>query len=58
MGEKVNLNAFQFPVDLIMITMLDSGNREVVYISCGVLINFMVDDDKRATLKNEGGITK
>ncbi|KAK3096696.1 hypothetical protein FSP39_002457 [Pinctada imbricata] len=45
-------------IDRIMITMLDSGNREVVYISCGVLINFMVDEDKRPTLKAEGGIRK
>ena len=42
----------------MMVTMLDSGNREVVYISCGVLINFMVDEDKRSTLKSEGGIRK
>ncbi|KAK3593875.1 hypothetical protein CHS0354_011480 [Potamilus streckersoni] len=45
-------------VDVMLITLLDSGNREVVYIACGVLINFMVDEEKRQTLKKEGGITK
>ena len=29
----------------------------MVYIACGVLINFMVDEEKRAILKLEGGIT-
>ncbi|KAL5009503.1 hypothetical protein ScPMuIL_011808 [Solemya velum] len=48
----------QKKVDRMMITLLDSGNREVVYIACGVLINFMVDEEKRATLKDEGGIKK
>ncbi|VDI18133.1 Hypothetical predicted protein [Mytilus galloprovincialis] len=42
----------------MMITMLDSGNREVVYIACGVLINFMVDDENRSVLKKDGGIAK
>ncbi|XP_076078717.1 armadillo repeat-containing protein 2-like isoform X1 [Mytilus galloprovincialis] len=45
-------------VDQMMITMLDSGNREVVYIACGVLINFMVDDENRSILKKDGGIAK
>ena len=42
----------------MLITLLDSGNRELVYIACGVLINFMLDEDKRPTLKKEGGIQK
>ncbi|XP_033741539.1 armadillo repeat-containing protein 2-like isoform X2 [Pecten maximus] len=48
----------QHKVDQMMVTMLDSGNREVVYISCGVLINFMVDEEKRPALKKEGGVKK
>ncbi|XP_061176432.1 armadillo repeat-containing protein 2-like isoform X2 [Saccostrea echinata] len=45
-------------IDRMLVTMLDSGNREVVYISCGVLINFMVDEEKRPMLKQEHGIRK
>ncbi|KAL3882503.1 hypothetical protein ACJMK2_028840 [Sinanodonta woodiana] len=45
-------------VDVMLITLLDSGNREVVYIACGVLINFMVDEEKRQILKKEGGVAK
>ena len=42
----------------MMVALLDSGNREVVYTSCGVLINLMNDPEKRPLLKKEGGITK
>ncbi|XP_064628515.1 armadillo repeat-containing protein 2-like isoform X2 [Lineus longissimus] len=45
-------------VDKILVTLLDSGNRDIVYAACGVLINMMADTEKRATLKTEGGITK
>lgn len=45
-------------IDRMLVTMLDSGNREVVYISCGVLINFMVDEENRPMLKQEHGIRK
>jgi hypothetical protein len=45
-------------VDKVLITLLDSGDKEVVYIACGVLINFMVDEEKRHVLKKESGITK
>ncbi|KAL4233349.1 Armadillo repeat-containing protein 2 [Mactra antiquata] len=45
-------------VDQLLITLLDSGDKEVVYIACGVLINFMVDEEKRSVLKDENGITK
>ncbi|RUS90870.1 hypothetical protein EGW08_001377 [Elysia chlorotica] len=48
----------QNKVDAVMVTLLDSGNRELVFIACGVLINFMLDEDKRSLLKNEGGIKK
>ena len=42
----------------MMISLLDSGSHEIVYTSCGVLINMMVDCDKRSVLKEEGGIKK
>lgn len=45
-------------VDVMLVTLLDSGDKEVVYIACGVLINFMVDEEKRNLLKKEKGITK
>ena len=45
-------------VDEMMISLLDSGSHEIVYTSCGVLINMMVDCDKRSVLKEEGGIKK
>ncbi|XP_060572268.1 armadillo repeat-containing protein 2-like isoform X3 [Ruditapes philippinarum] len=48
----------QQQVDKVLITLLDSGDKEVVYIACGVLINFMVDEEKRHVLKKESGITK
>jgi hypothetical protein len=45
-------------VDQFMVSLLDSGIREEVYIACGVLINFMVDEEKRSVLKKDGGIAK
>ncbi|XP_077976890.1 armadillo repeat-containing protein 2-like [Glandiceps talaboti] len=48
----------QKKVDEMMITLLDAGNREVVYIACGVLINLMTDEKQRPKLKEEGGIKK
>ncbi|CAL1534975.1 unnamed protein product [Lymnaea stagnalis] len=48
----------QNKVDAIMVTLLDSSSREVVFIACGVLINFMLDEEKRSMLKKEGGIKK
>jgi len=45
-------------VDVLLVTLLDSGDKEIVYIACGVLINFMVDEEKRNLLKKEKGITK
>jgi hypothetical protein len=47
---------FLFSVDQFMVSLLDSGIREEVYIACGVLINFMVDEEKRSVLKKDGGI--
>lgn len=45
-------------VDEMMISLLDSGNHGIVYTACGVLINLMVDGEKRGVLKDEGGIKK
>ncbi|XP_006815976.1 armadillo repeat-containing protein 2-like [Saccoglossus kowalevskii] len=45
-------------VDEMMVTLLDAGNREVVYIACGVLINLMIDEKRRPKLKDERGIKK
>ncbi|XP_028412719.1 armadillo repeat-containing protein 2-like [Dendronephthya gigantea] len=45
-------------VDEMMISLLDSGSHEIVYTACGVLINLMVDPEKRSVLKEEGGIKK
>ncbi len=42
----------------MMISLLDSGSHEIVYTACGVLINMMVDCDRRSVLKEEGGIKK
>ena len=42
----------------IMVTLLDSGDQELVYSCCGVLVNFMCDEDKRPVLKRENGISK
>ena len=42
----------------VLITLLDSSDREVVFSACGVLINLMVDGAARLILKNEGGVRK
>lgn len=41
-----------------MVMLLDSGDREVVYVACGVLINLMTDEKRRPLLKKESGIGK
>jgi len=38
--------------------MLDSGNRELVFAACGVLINLMVDEEKRTVLLRHNGVAK
>ena len=45
-------------VDEAVIAMLDSGNRELVFAACGVLMNLMVDDEKRPKLLHHGGVSK
>ena len=39
-------------------TVLDSGRREVVYSSCGVLVNMMADPENWKILREEDGIRK
>jgi len=41
-----------------MITLLDSGQEEVVYSACGVLINLSSNPDNRPTLLREQTISK
>ena len=45
-------------VDAVMVTLLDAGNREMVFVATGVLINFMMDSDNRCLLRQENGILK
>jgi hypothetical protein len=45
-------------VDEAVIAMLDSGNRELVFAACGVLINLMVDEEKRPMLLHHNGVAK
>jgi hypothetical protein len=45
-------------VDEVLIEMLDSDHRELVFTACGVLINLMADDEKRPVLKRCNGVEK
>ena len=47
-----------FTVDEIMVTLLDSGNREMVYSACGVLINILADSAYHQNIAENGGIRK
>ncbi|XP_025067188.1 armadillo repeat-containing protein 2 isoform X2 [Alligator sinensis] len=41
-----------------MIALLDAKHQDVCFSACGVLLNLTVDKNKRAILKEEGGIRK
>uniref|UniRef100_A0A8C8S6F6 Armadillo repeat containing 2 n=1 Tax=Pelusios castaneus TaxID=367368 RepID=A0A8C8S6F6_9SAUR len=41
-----------------MIALLDAKHQDVCFSACGVLLNLTVDNNKRAILKEEGGIKK
>ncbi|NWW82444.1 ARMC2 protein, partial [Climacteris rufus] len=41
-----------------MIALLDSKNRGICFSACGVLLNLTVDKNKRAFLREEGGVGK
>ena len=45
-------------VDEMMVALLDSGQREVVYCACGVLVNLMADPTHRDVLASNSGIRK
>ena len=45
-------------VDEMMVALLDSGQREVVYCACGVLVNLMADPTHRDVLTANAGIRK
>jgi len=42
----------------VLVTLLDSNNPELIFATCGVLINMMVDVEYRKYLKHYDGITK
>lgn len=42
----------------MMVALLDSGQREVVYCACGVLVNLMADPAHRDVLAANAGIRK
>lgn len=41
-----------------MIALLEAKNQDICFSACGVLLNLTVDKDKRAVLKENGGIKK
>nr|XP_045010832.1 armadillo repeat-containing protein 2 [Jaculus jaculus] len=45
-------------VHKFMIALLDAKHQDICFSACGVLLNLTVDKDKRAILKEGGGITK
>lgn len=47
-----------YVVDEMMVALLDSGQREVVYCTCGVLVNLMADPTHRDVLATNSGIRK
>ncbi|XP_030055047.1 armadillo repeat-containing protein 2 isoform X2 [Microcaecilia unicolor] len=61
-----NLSRYQEVRDFIvqkkvykfMIALLDAKHQDVCFSACGVLINLTADSDKRALLKEEGGVQK
>ena len=52
------MNCFVFLVLHMLITLLESTEREVVFCACGTLINLMVDSESRPVLFAEKGIQK
>ena len=54
----LNLECCYFTVDEMMVALLDSGQREVVYCACGVLVNLMADPTHRDMLATNSGVRK
>ena len=42
----------------MILVLLDSSNLDLVFCTCGVLINLMVDFDSRGLLKKLDGVSK
>ncbi|XP_020605577.1 armadillo repeat-containing protein 2-like [Orbicella faveolata] len=57
-SKEVRALLAEHKVDEIMIALLDAGERETVFIACGVLINLMIDEHIKPKLKEEDGIKK
>ncbi|XP_056422246.1 armadillo repeat-containing protein 2 isoform X2 [Hyla sarda] len=61
-----NLSQYQDVQDFIseqnvykfIVTLLDSGQQDVCFSACGVLINLATDSNKKTLLKEEGAIKK
>ena len=45
-------------VDEVAVTLLDSGRREVVYASCGLLVNLLSDTTCQDNVALNGGLRK
>lgn len=45
-------------IDRLLVTLLDSRHPETVYAALGVLLNLMVDPEKRPKLKQDNGLQK
>lgn len=41
-----------------MIALLEARHQDICFSACGVLLNLTVDKEKRAILKEGGGIKK
>ena len=54
----IHTHAILYIVDEMMVALLDSGQREVVYCACGVLVNLMADPVHRDVLATNSGIRK
>ena len=46
------------PVHKFMIALLEAKHQDICFSACGVLLNLTVDKEKRAILKEGGGIKK
>ena len=42
----------------VLVALLDSGDRELVYSACGVLLNVMISPDLRPLLASNNGVRK
>ena len=45
-------------VDELAVTLLDSKTPEMVFSSCGVLVNLTADHNHRGVLAHNGGVKK